>query len=275
MRKKTLTILLAIALMNIVLFGLWYGAMAADIHWGYAGDQGPAFWGSLATEYALCADGLAQSPIDIRDASALDLIAIQFHYSETTNQIVNNGHTIQVDVAAGSHIVYNGITFELLQFHFHSPSEHTIRGEAAPMEVHFVHRDPNSGALAVVGVMLTQGEAGNEAYAAVFDAMPTEAGEPQAMSAPLELEALLPETRAYYTYQGSLTTPPCSEIVRWLLLDTPVELSAAQIAAFTAIYAGNARPVQPLGAAGSAARYWLVGLRRLGAAVANDKLAGH
>ena len=247
MRKRILIVFLAIALMNIVIFGLSYGALAADTQWGYDGDTGPVFWGALAADYTLCADGSAQSPIDIRDASALNLIDIEFHYSETANHIVNNGHTIQVDVAAGSHIVYNGIRYDLLQFHFHSPSEHTIDGEAAPMEVHFVHRDPNSGALAVVGIMLTESQSHNEAYAAVFDAMPAEAGEPQAMSPPLALDAFLPHTRAYYTYQGSLTTPPCSEIVRWLLLDTPVELSAEQIAAFTGLYDGNARPVQPLG----------------------------
>ena len=243
MKKKTCFALLAIALMNIALFG----ALAADVHWGYEGDQGPANWGALSPDFALCADGSAQSPIDIREASPLDLVDIEFHYRETANTIVNNGHTIQVDVAAGSAIVYNGITYELLQFHFHAPSEHSIDGEAAPMEIHFVHRDPNAGALAVVGVMLTEGEADSEAYAAVFDAMPADVGEPQAMSAPLDLDALLPQTRAYYTYQGSLTTPPCSEIVRWLLLDTPVALAAAQIAAYTDIYAGNARPVQPLG----------------------------
>ncbi len=233
--------------MNIALFGAWYGALAADVHWGYDGDEGPAFWAALSPEYSLCADGSAQSPVDIRDASALDLVDIEFHYSDTPGTVVNNGHTIQVDVAAGSHIVYNGITYDLLQFHFHAPSEHTIDGEAAPMEVHFVHRDSNSGALAVVGILLAEGEAANEAYAAVFAAMPAEAGEPRALAAPLALDALLPHTRAFYTYQGSLTTPPCSEIVRWLLLDTPLELSAEQIAAFTDIFAGNARPVQPLG----------------------------
>jgi len=243
MKKKRCFALLTVALMNIALFG----ALAADVHWGYDGDQGPAYWAELSPDFSLCADGSAQSPIDIREASPIDLVDIEFHYRETAKAIVNNGHTIQVDVAAGSAIVYNGISYDLLQFHFHAPSEHSIDGEAAPMEIHFVHRDPNSGALAVVGVMLAEGEADNEAYAAVFDAMPADIGEAQALSAPLALEDLLPQTRAYYTYQGSLTTPPCSEIVRWLLLDTPVELSAAQIAAYTDIYAGNARPLQPLG----------------------------
>ena len=214
---------------------------------------GPANWGALSPDYALCADGSAQSPIDIRGAHALNLVDIEFHYGESANNIFNNGHTIQVDVDPGSHIIYNGITYDLLQFHFHAPSEHTIAGERAPMEIHFVHQDPNSGNLAVVGILLTEGDDDSDAYAAVFDHLPAQVGEPEAQGDPLDLAGLLPERHGYYSYQGSLTTPPCSEIVRWLLLDTPVALSAEQMAAFSAIYDGNARPVQPLGRAGSAA----------------------
>lgn len=240
-------LLFATLLLLIIFVALLLNTLAADIHWSYSGDAGPENWGELSPEYALCADGSAQSPIDIRDASALNLVDIAFHYGESANNIFNNGHTIQVNIDAGSAIVYNGITYELLQFHFHSPSEHTIDGVSAPLEIHFVHQDPNSGALAVVGILLSEGEDDNEAYAAVFDHLPAQVGAPEAAGEPIALAALLPEARAYYTYQGSLTTPPCSEIVRWLLLDTPVELSAGQIAAFTAIYDANARPVQPLG----------------------------
>ena len=230
-----------------LLGGLMMIVMADEIAWGYEGNTGPGYWFELAPEFSLCGEGKAQSPIDIRGAVETDLVDIDFHYSETAGAIVNNGHTIQVDLAAGSAITYNGIRYNLLQFHFHAPSEHTIAGEAAPMEIHFVHSDPNSGALAVVGVLLTEGEADNDGYAPVLDAMPAEPGEPQALTSPLALEALLPDTTGYYAYQGSLTTPPCSEIVRWLLLDTPVALSAEQIAAYTSLYDGNARPVQPLG----------------------------
>ena len=201
----------------------------------------------MSSEFALCADGTAQSPIDISDAAEVDLVDIEFNYGETANMILNNGHTIQSNVDPGSLIVYNGISYDLLQFHFHSPSEHTIDGEAAAMEVHFVHQDPNSGMLAVVGILLRVSDQDNEAYAAIFDHMPSEAGEEMTMSEVLSLMALLPESRTYYTYQGSLTTPPCSEIVRWLLLDTAVNLSATQIAAFTEMYAYNARPTLPLG----------------------------
>lgn len=220
---------------------------ADETSWGYSGGEGPAYWGGLAPAYARCADGTAQSPIDIRDAVALDLVDIEFHYGETANHIVNNGHTIQVNVDPGSHIVYNGIRYDLLQFHFHAPSEHTIDGEAAPLEIHFVHRDPNSNNLAVIGILLSAGDGENGTYAAVFDHLPAQAGASQATSEALALAEFLPPTRGYYTYQGSLTTPPCSEVVRWLLLDTPVALSAEQITAFRSIYDGNARPIQPLG----------------------------
>ena len=253
MKSNSHKLLATTALVIFAFTALLLNTMADEIHWAYDGDEGPAHWGELSPEFSLCADGSAQSPINVRDASELDLVDIEFNYGETardleaTHEIYNNSHTIQVNVAGGSSIVYNGITYDLLQFHFHAPSEHTIDGKAAPMEIHFVHIDPNSGNLAVVGVLLTEGEKDNEAYAAVFDHMPAEVGEPQAMSSPLDLDSLLPKARTFFTYHGSLTTPPCSEIVRWLLLDTPVELSAAQIEAFTAIYDGIARPTQPLG----------------------------
>ncbi|MCY4064298.1 MAG: carbonic anhydrase family protein [Chloroflexi bacterium] len=247
MKFSNCRLLFATLLFLIVFVALLLNTLAADIHWGYSGDGGPENWGELSPDYALCADGAAQSPIDIRDASALDLVAIDFRYGESANNIFNNGHTIQVNIDEGSAIVYNGITYELLQFHFHSPSEHTIDGMPAPLEIHFVHQDPNSGNLAVVGVLLVEGENYSDAYAVVFDHLPAQVGEPEAAGEPIALAALLPEARTFYTYQGSLTTPPCSEIVRWLLLDQPVALSAQQIAAFTAIYDGNARPVQPLG----------------------------
>ena len=240
-------VLIGIALYAVTLGGWLLSSLADEIKWGYEGEDGPSRWGRLSPEFALCDEGSAQSPIDIRDAIRVELVEIEFQYGEFTGGIVNNGHTIQVDVDPGSSIIYNGITYDLLQFHFHSPSEHTIDGEAAPMELHLVHKDRHSDALAVVGVLIEEAEAANAAYAPVLDAMPSEIGAPEALEGPLDLVALLPETRGYYTYQGSLTTPPCSEIVRWLLLDTPVALSVEQLAAYSKLYSGNARPVQPLG----------------------------
>ena len=239
--------LIAIAVFVFSFFAHVQDTLADETEWGYTGETGPKYWGEMAPEFAMCAEGFAQSPIDIRDPGEVDLVDIEFQYGRTDSMITNNGHTIQVNVDAGSSIVYNGISYDLLQFHFHHPSEHTIDGVAAPMEVHFVHQDPNSGMLVVVGIMLRESDQDNVAYAAIFDHMPSQAGEEMAMSDVISLMALLPYQRTYYTYQGSLTTPPCSEIVRWLLLDTAVDLSAAQIAAFTEMYAYNARPVMPLG----------------------------
>jgi len=215
-------------------------------HWTYEGEEGPGHWGELSPDFVLCMDGTAQSPIDVTDASELDLVNIDFNYGETALNIVNNGHTIQVNTDEGSSISYNGINYDLLQFHFHHPSEHTVNGEPADMEIHFVHRDPNSGNLAVVGVLLMAGDEDNAAYASIFDNLPAEAGDPQTMDAVVDLMSLLPEQQTFYTYQGSLTTPPCSQIVRWLLLDTPVYLSETQIEAFASIFEMNARPTQPL-----------------------------
>ncbi len=242
-RLATLPRLLALA----SLLTLAVLTMAEAMHWGYEGESGPDNWGNLSPDYALCADGSAQSPIDIRDASELDLVPVRFEYGETPNRVRNTGHGIQVDVEGDSHVIYNGIRYNLLQFHFHAPSEHRIDGRAAAMELHFVHLDPNSDMLAVVGILLEEGDSDNAAYAPVFNNLPEEADLTLGSDDDLDLTALLPEMRSYYTYQGSLTTPPCSEIVRWLLLDTPVRLSANQIAAYTALYANNARPVQPLG----------------------------
>ena len=239
--------LIAIAVFVFSFFAPVQDTLADETDWGYTGENGPVHWGEMSPEFAMCAAGFAQSPIVLRDPGEVDLVDIEFQYGLTDSMITNNGHTIQVNVEAGSSIVYNGISYDLLQFHFHHPSEHTINGEAAAMEVHFVHQDPNSGMLVVVGIMLRESDQDNVAYAAIFDHMPSQAGEEMAMSDVISLMALLPYQRTYYTYQGSLTTPPCSEIVRWLLLDTAVDLSAAQIAAFTEMYAYNARPTQPLG----------------------------
>lgn len=219
-------------------------------HWGYEGDVGPEHWGDLSEDFALCGSGVAQSPINIDDAMAIEagLVDIDFNYGETALNILNNGHTIQVNVDAGSSITYNGITYNLLQFHFHAPSEHQWNSEHAAMEVHFVHQDANSGNLAVVGVLLNIGDSDNAGFADVFSNLPAEVTEPMESDIMVDLNALLPEGAKFYTYQGSLTTPPCSEIVRWLVQDTDVKVGADQVSAYTAIYDGNNRPVLDLGA---------------------------
>lgn len=213
-------------------------------HWTYEGEEGPDHWGELDAAYEMCALGLEQSPIDLTDAEAFDLVGVQTNYQPSALTIFNNGHTVQVNYDAGSTLVVNGVTYELAQFHFHTPSEHTIDGAAFPMEVHFVHRSAD-GDLAVIGVMLVEGEVDNEAFAPVFAALPSEAGDPSTIAGvTIDASAMLPAEQMFYTYRGSLTTPPCYEGVRWIVMTTPVELSAAQIEAFHALFELNARPVQ-------------------------------
>lgn len=216
----------------------------APPHWGYEGEHGPAHWAELEEGFALCAAGHAQSPIDVTGATDVGLSDIAFHYGETPLSVLNNGHTIQVNVAAGSYITYNGRDYQLLQFHFHHPSEHTVDGEAAPMEIHFVHSA--DGDLAVVGVMLTADAMAADAYAPIFANLPAEAETTTDTDVTLRIADLLPEDTTFTTYSGSLTTPPCSEGVRWLVLDTPMSLSGEAIEAFAALFELNARPVQPL-----------------------------
>ena len=216
-------------------------------HWEYAGHDGPDRWGSLSPAFASCSKGVQQSPIDIPALAVLSAGSITFDYRPGGLNVVNNGHTIQVNHETGSSIQLDGIRHELLQLHFHSPSEHAISGKREPMEMHLVHRN-DRGALAVVGVMLREGSA-THAYDAILHNLPRSAGDsislPHVLIAPGEL---LPGDRAHWRYDGSLTTPPCSEGVSWVVLKTTVELSREQMEAFHAIVHDNARPVQPVGA---------------------------
>jgi carbonic anhydrase len=224
-------------------------AFAADpaAHWTYKGGNGPGHWGDLDEKFEACRLGKNQSPIDIRDKDAVkaELPAIEFDYHASPLKIVDNGHTIQVNYAPGSGITVGGKRYELVQFHFHKPSEEHLNGKAYPMVAHLVHR-AGDGTLAVVGVLLKQG-ARQAALAKVFDNLPAKAGEEVTVAnTEIDLNALLPKSRAYYTFAGSLTTPPCSEGVTWFVLKEPSNISAAQLAKFGSRYAMNARPVQPL-----------------------------
>jgi len=244
-RRKSLLVLFVI-LVNAFIVGLLVAQDTPPPHWMYEGEEGPDHWGEIDPLFEACALGVEQSPIDLSDSEMFDLVDIQTDYQSSALTILNNGHTVQANYDAGSTMVVKGSTYDLLQFHFHTPSEHTIAGEAFPMEVHFVHRNADGGS-AVIGVMLVEGEEDNEAFAPVFNALPAEKSDPTAVEgAMIDVNAMLPEDQLYYTYRGSLTTPPCSEGVRWIVMTTPVELSAEQIEAFQAIFEFNARPVQPI-----------------------------
>ena len=218
---------------------------APAAHWSYEGEEGPAHWAELSPDYAACAAGREQSPIDINEPVARDLPPIAFDYRPAPLEIVNNGHTIQVGYAPGSSIELEGTRYELLQFHFHLPSEHLVGGAAAAGELHLVHSS-ESAALAVVGVLLVEGEH-NPALEPVISNLPLQPG-PAETVAGVEVDAveLLPREQATYRYAGSLTTPPCSEGVQWLLMAEPVEASPEQLDALAELLEGNARPVQPL-----------------------------
>lgn len=220
-------------------------ASAAGPHWGYRGEHGPAHWAELDGSFETCAKGAHQSPVDIRHAVPAALPALQFSYGRVAPSIVNNGHTIQVNVPAGQGLVIDGHRYELLQFHFHTPSEERLQGRASAMVAHFVHRDAE-GRLAVVAALIRPGR-GNPGFESVLAHLPRQAGETLSVdSLELDLASLLPADLGYYDFEGSLTTPPCSEGVRWMVLKQPVTVAPRAIAQFRALYAANARPVQAL-----------------------------
>ena len=214
----------------------------APEHWSYDGHSGPRAWGRLKAEFATCASGKRQSPIDIRDGIGLDLEPLQFDYKPSNFGVIDNGHTVQVNVAPGNAIEVQGRRFELLQFHFHRPSEERIDGRQFEMSVHLVHRDAQ-GRLAVVAVLLERGAA-QPLLQSVWNHLPLEKNEEAPARVLLDPAQLLPPRQGYFTYMGSLTTPPCSEGVLWLVMQQPVPVSAAQIDIFSRLYPMNARPVQ-------------------------------
>ena len=213
--------------------------------WGYEAENGPDVWGQLSPEYGLCCVGIHQSPIDIVNPTPAELPSITFNYQPTSLNIHNTGNTIQVVYPQGSWIEIDGTKYHLLQFHFHAPSEHTVAGDLSDMEMHLVHKSED-GTLAVIGVLIKSGSI-NTAFNPFWDHLPSVPGESkQIESVILNAYDLLPSRKHTYRYIGSLTTPPCSEGVKWFVLTTPVEMSESQIAAFKAIMSGNNRPVQPL-----------------------------
>jgi carbonic anhydrase len=215
-------------------------------HWAYAGPGAPEQWADLRADFATCAGGLRQSPIDIRDGIGVQLEPVRFDYQASGFRVLDTGHTIQVSVAPGNTIEVLGRRYELVQFHFHRPSEERVNGRSFDMVVHLVHKDVE-GRLAVVAVLLTRGAA-QPVIQAVWNNLPLERGEDLAAPVALDPAALLPEDRRYFTYMGSLTMPPCSEGVLWMVMKTPVQVSSEQIAIFSRLYPMNARPVQPLNA---------------------------
>ena len=219
--------------------------MASAARWGYEPHNGPARWGTLDSAFGACALGKEQSPIDLSGARRADLTPVYFDYRRTRVVIDNTGRTIQLNPEPGSGIVLDGVRYDLQQFHFHHGSEHTVHGVRLPLEMHLVHRN-GDGSLAVAGILFEEGPA-NGALPPVWAHLPPEPASSVVAPGSLDLAALLPAGRATWRYRGSLTTPPCTEGVAWVILAEQLTLSAAQIDTFAAIYPNNCRPVQPLG----------------------------
>lgn len=219
----------------------------SDVHWDYEGEAGPQAWGKLRPEFNLCAIGKRQSPINIEDGSTLQGPAepVLFNYSPSNGTVVNNGHTIQVDVQGDNSITVRGSRYRLVQFHFHSPSEEQVNAKRTAMVAHLVHKN-DAGQLAVVAVLLEPGAA-NALVDKVWTYMPLEVNDRVRMpSELLNLNELLPNDQRYFQFMGSLTTPPCTEGVLWTVLKQPMTISRAQYRLFTQLYPNNARPVQAL-----------------------------
>jgi carbonic anhydrase len=237
-------------LLLIILCALVFVPGTAQDHppahtWDYSKAHGPGHWAELSPEFAACKTGHRQSPIDIRDPKKADLPPIQFDYQPSPLHIIDNGHTIMINYSPGSFISIGGKKYALQQFHFHRPSEERISGKRYDMEVHLVHQD-EEGDLALVAVLLEQGD-DNPLVHELWNDLPKEKGKEETLDGvQVNVAQILPADRGYYTFPGSLTTPPCSENVTWFVLKHAVTVSAAEIQQFSKLYRDDARPTQPL-----------------------------
>jgi carbonic anhydrase len=214
-------------------------------HWGYLGESSPAHWGTLSGDFKMCAEGKQQSPINIVPSKDVDLSPLNLSYTAGSKSIVNNGHSIQVNIKDGSSFKIGDKVYKLKQFHFHVPSENNIKGEKYPLEAHFVHVS-DDGKIAVIGVMFEEGEE-NPILKKVFGHIPKlQAGKSEECGLSSdEIKALMPKDKGYYKFKGSLTTPPCTEGVDWFVYKTPLSVSKEQINRFFATFSfPNNRPVQ-------------------------------
>lgn len=218
-----------------------------EAHWSYEGLNGPPAWGKLKPEFNVCAIGKRQSPINIEATNTLQgpAEALQFNYQPSDGTVVNNGHTIQVDLNGENSVTVRGSVYRLVQFHFHHPSEERVNYQGFAMVAHLVHKNVE-GQLAVVAVLLDPGVA-NALINKVWTYMPLDTGDRVRMpTGVIDMNELLPKDQRYYQFMGSLTTPPCSEGVLWMVLKQPTTVSREQIKLFSQLFPNNARPVQPV-----------------------------
>ncbi|MEA2029664.1 MAG: carbonic anhydrase family protein [Campylobacterota bacterium] len=242
---KKITLVLSSALLMIATS---CSTTAHKVHWGYTGHEGPSNWGSLSSDYKICSLGKNQSPINVTHSLNANLAPIEFSYTTAPTDIINNGHTVQINIAKGSYIVVDNKKYELKQYHFHTPSENHIDNKSFPLEAHFVHAAGN-GELAVVAVLFEYGK-DNKTLAKLWEKMPMHTNEKHELNnIAKNLMTLIPTNTQYYRFNGSLTTPPCSEGVKWMVLGKNLKVSKAQIEKFSHAVGGhNNRPIQPLNA---------------------------
>jgi carbonic anhydrase len=224
----------------LVCAGAVWAQAPKGAEWGYEGKDGPLNWARLDPAYKACGNGKEQSPIDIRGAK-LDkaLPPIEFHYVSGGMTLVNNGHTIQVTPAPGSYILVGGARYDLVQFHFHHPGEEAVKGKLPDLSVHLVHKN-TEGKVAVVAVRLMEGD-GNPLLADLWAHLPKAVGATDKIADSMSPAGILPTDRGYWTYEGSLTAPPCTEGVRWFVLEQEVGLSRDQLQSFAKVYKVNSR----------------------------------
>lgn len=235
-------------LSTLTMYSIFCIAQAAETshssHWNYQqGHTGPDHWGELSSEYTTCKLGHHQSPIDITQSIKASLPPLNFHYQAFPLEIENNGHSIKINASAGT-LKIGESSYHLKQLHFHTPAEEAIDGKRSAMVAHLVHQDDQKH-LAVVALFMNEGAA-NPFIETAWNVLPKTPGKPQKHSAQMDVNQLLPESKEYYTYEGSLTTPPCTEGVQWIVLKQPITLSAKQLEEIKKIYPNNARPLQPL-----------------------------
>ncbi len=233
---------------TIVVEGAHSDELKKDQEWSYSGKTGPEYWGSLDPSYVQCSNGLKQSPINISTSNvvkSLDQDQIKFHFKPTNFKVLNTGHSIEVVPGNQENILWiNNEQYILKQFHFHHPSEHEINNEKFPMEIHLVHQNSN-GQIAVVGLFVKEGLQ-NNVLKNVFKNVPKMPGLEEMVNNQTNLTDLFPKEKSFFTYEGSLTTPPCTEGVKWFILKEPIEMAETQISSFSELYPANYRPLQPI-----------------------------
>ncbi|MGF1683535.1 carbonic anhydrase [Photobacterium minamisatsumaniensis] len=236
MKKRTVQTL-------VLAMSTCWAVVSHATEWSYTGERGAEHWGDT---FATCGEGVNQTPIDVNKAIKAELVPLHIDYQGSVKEIINNGHTIQANITGENTLTVDNEEFALKQFHFHTPSENYINGKQYPLEAHFVHAN-QQGQLAVIAVMFNTGPRANDQLNMLLEAIPKKDTATQ-LTSTFNPAELLPRDREYYRFNGSLTTPPCSEGVRWFMMKDHQSGSEKQVGSLHGVMGDNARPLQPLNA---------------------------